>query len=88
MLILIMQKTSTNVGLQQDVFTLSQVPVSWCSILQSTVALSTTETEYMAIIEAMKEAIWLQELLDDLEIDQDLLKINYDSMGAIYLVKN
>ena len=27
-------------------------------------------------------------MLDDLKIDQDLLKINCDSMGAIYLVKN
>ena len=42
------------------VFTLSQAPVSWRSILQSTVALSTTEAEYMAMTEAMKEAIWLQ----------------------------
>jgi len=39
------------------VFTLSQVPVSWHSILQSIVALSTTEAEYMAMAEAMKEAI-------------------------------
>ena len=31
------------------VFILSQVPVSWCSILQSTIVLSTTEAEYMAI---------------------------------------
>ena len=36
----------------------------------------------------MKEAIGLQGLLDDLGIDQDLLKINCDSMSAIYLVKN
>ena len=42
----------------------------------------------MVMTEAMKEAIWLQGLLDDLEIDQDLLKINCDSMSAIYLAKN
>ena len=42
----------------------------------------------MAMMEATKELIWLQELLDDLEMDQDLLKINCDSMSAIYLVKN
>ena len=58
------------------------------SILQSIVALSTTEAEYMAMTEAMKEVIWLQGLFDDLGIDQDLLKINCDSMSAIYLVKN
>ena len=69
------------------VFTLSQAPMSWCSILQSTIALSTTEAEYMAITEAMKKTIWFQVLLDDLGIDQDL-KINCDSMSAIYLTKN
>jgi len=36
----------------------------------------------------MKEAIWLQGLLNDLGIDQDLLKINCDSISAIYLTKN
>ena len=42
----------------------------------------------MPMIEAMKEAIWLQGLLDDLGIDQDLLKINCDNISAIYLAKN
>ena len=42
----------------------------------------------MAMTEAMKEVIWLQRLLDDLGIEHDLLKINYDSMSAIYLAKN
>ena len=31
-------------------------------------ALSTTEAEYMAITEAVKEVIWLQGLLDDLGV--------------------
>ena len=42
----------------------------------------------MAMTEAMKEAIWLQRLLDELETDQDLLKITCNSMSAIYLIKN
>ena len=70
------------------VFTLSQVRVSWRSILQSTVAFSTTEAEYMAMTKAMKRAIWLHGLLDDLGIKQDLLKINCDSISAIYLANN
>ena len=41
------------------VFTLAKTPVSWKSTLQSTVALSTTEEENMAITEAVKEEIWL-----------------------------
>ena len=39
------------------VFTFTKAPVSWKSTLQSTVTLSTIETEYMAVIEAVKEAI-------------------------------
>jgi len=70
------------------VFTFSQAPVSWRSTLQSTVALSTTEAEYMALTEAMKEAIWLQGLLDDLGVEQEILKIHCDSMSAIYLARN
>ncbi|XP_075107062.1 secreted RxLR effector protein 161-like [Nicotiana tabacum] len=39
------------------VFTFANAPVSWKSTLQSTVALSTTEAEFMEITEAVKEAI-------------------------------
>ncbi|XP_070021819.1 secreted RxLR effector protein 161-like, partial [Nicotiana sylvestris] len=48
------------------VFTFAKTPVSWKSTLQSTVVLSTTKAEYMAITEAVKEAIWLQGLLKEL----------------------
>jgi len=82
-----MQETSTNTVLQRHVFTLAQVSVCWRSILQSTIALSTIALS-MTMMEAMKEVIWLQRLLDDLRIDQNLLKINCDSMNAIYLAKN
>ena len=43
----------------------------------------------MVMMEAMKEAIWLQELLDDLGIDQYLLKINCDSIvGCLKITKD
>ena len=38
-------------------FTMADGPVCWHSTLQSTVALSTTEVEYMAVMEAFKKAI-------------------------------
>ena len=47
-------------------FTFSGVPISWKSTLQTTVVLSTTKVEYMALTEALKEAIWLGGLLDEL----------------------
>ena len=61
------------------VFTLAKAPVSWKSTLQLTVALSTMEAEYMAITEAVKEAIWLQGLLDDLGVGQKQVTVFCDS---------
>jgi len=37
----------------------------------------------MTMTDAMNEAIWFQGLLNDLGIDQDLLKINCDTVSAI-----
>ncbi|KAG8496965.1 hypothetical protein CXB51_008193 [Gossypium anomalum] len=58
------------------VFTIGGCAISWKATLQTTVALSTTEAEYMAITEACKEAIWLKglfsELNEDLQITQFL----------------
>jgi len=69
-------------------FTLAKASVSWKSTLQSTMALSATEAEYMAITEAMKEAIWLHELLKDLGVGQKQLEVYSDSQSAIHLAKN
>ncbi|KAI6687393.1 hypothetical protein NL676_024221 [Syzygium grande] len=46
--------------------TLPSSAISWRSTLQSTVALSTIEAEYMSIAEAMKEGIWLRNLVQEL----------------------
>jgi hypothetical protein len=71
------------------VFTLSGGAVSWASRRQQTIALSTTEAEYMATTEATKEACWLRLLLEDLghsQLQPTLIKS--DSQGALALVKN
>ncbi|KAE8687328.1 Peroxidase 44 [Hibiscus syriacus] len=70
------------------VFTFAKAPVSWKSTLQSTVALSTTEAEYMAVTEVVKEAIWLQGLLGELRMEQNHIKVHCDSHSAIHLAKN
>ena len=48
------------------VMTYSGGAVSWKSRLQKTVALSTTEAEYMAAVEAGKELIWMRDFLTEL----------------------
>ena len=62
--------------------------VSWKSTLQSTVVLSTIEAEYLALIKAIKEAIWLGRLLDELGVGHKQISIFYDSQSAICLAKN
>ena len=44
-------------------FTVDGTTVSWVSKIQSVVALSTIEVEYVAAIEASKEMIWLQRFM-------------------------
>lgn len=48
------------------VFTLGNAAVSWKSKLQHTVALSSTEAEYLALSAAVREALFLRNLLGDL----------------------
>ena len=69
------------------VFTMAKGPICWRSILQPTVALSTTEAEYMAMAEAIKEAIWTLGLIEDLGVNQHKLDVYCDSQSAIYLAK-
>ncbi|GJZ84446.1 retrovirus-related pol polyprotein from transposon TNT 1-94 [Tanacetum coccineum] len=60
----------------------------WKATLQHVVALSTTEAEYMALTEAMKEAIWLRGLLEELGVELNTVKVNCDNQGAIHLLWN
>ena len=70
------------------VFKINGAPVSWRSMLQATVALSTTEAEYMSIAEGVKEALWLWGLLNSLGIKQNCVDLSCDSQSAIHLAKN
>ena len=47
-------------------FTLLRGPICWKSTLQSIVAMSITETEYMVVAEVAKEALWLKGLVKEL----------------------
>ena len=69
-------------------FTLCGNCVSWKSQLQSVVALSSTEVEYIAATEAAKEAMWLKGLLLELGLIQKEVVLYTDSQSAIHLCKN
>jgi len=70
------------------IFTVGDNTVSWKSCLQSIVALSTTEEEFIALTEAVKEAIWVKGLMEDLGFKQDKVQVWCDSQSAICLTKN
>eukprot|EP00253_Pinus_taeda_P005034 PITA_05034 len=62
--------------------------VNWVSKIQSVVALSTTEAEYVAATEASKEMIWLQRFMGELGKEHDKGTLYSDSQSAIHLAKN
>lgn len=70
------------------VFMIGSCTVSWKSIKQKTVALSSTEAEYISLAEATQEALWLKELLGELGYIQDRIVINGDNLSSMQIVKN
>ena len=56
--------------------------------MQKVVALSTTEAEYVAMIEVTKEMIWLQTFMKELGQKCDMGTLYNDSQSGIFLAKN
>ncbi|XP_062108868.1 secreted RxLR effector protein 161-like [Humulus lupulus] len=70
------------------VFTTNGDCICLKSQLQSVLSLSTTEADFMATTEAFKEAIWLQEMLEELKKMKGKAKKYSDSQSSIHLCKN
>lgn len=72
------------------IFYLGNSPVSWKSRHQPTIALSSTEAEYMALTDAARECIWWRSIMKELGfIDSSSPKaIHYDNKGAGELAMN
>lgn len=71
------------------VFIFSNAAITWKSTRQSTVALSSTESEYMALSSAVQEAIWLRQLCHELGYDmKGPTKFNCDNQSAILLAES
>ena len=72
----------TRKSLSGFVFTLFGTAVTW------KVALSTTQAEYIALVEGVKEAMWLKGMIGELGITQECVKIHCDSQSAIHLANH
>jgi hypothetical protein len=69
------------------VFTLGGAPISWKSKTQPTVALSSTEAEYMALTATICEAEYLQRVISEFGVQCPKLQLFSDNNGAIAIIK-
>ena len=70
------------------VIKLAGAPVSWVSRKQKTVALSSTEAEYMSLSTASSQLIWIQSLFNELGFKVHGMELNIDNQGAIFTAEN
>jgi hypothetical protein len=70
-------------------FFLDKCLVSWQSVKQQVMALSSCEAEYIAASTALTQALWLARLLGDLlSRDTGAVELRVDSKSALALAKN
>ena len=62
--------------------------ISWQSMLQKCVSLSTIEVEYIVATEVGKEMLWMKQFLQELDLKQRDYIIHCNSQSAIDLSKN
>jgi len=70
-------------------FLINDGAIAWSSKKQPTVALSSTEAEYIASTHAARQIIWLRQFLSELEFpEQKPTTLHNDNKGAIALSKD
>lgn len=68
-------------------FILAGAPISWEARKQRTIALSSTEAEYMAISEAAKEAMYMRDVLTNVGVECECVTLFNDNQGALKLAQ-
>ena len=69
-------------------FILGSGAISWSSQLQKCMATSSTEAEYVAGSQSVKELIWLKRLTTEMRLNCEPTTLFMDNQSAIRLVKN
>jgi hypothetical protein len=62
--------------------------VTWTSRKQKTIALSSTESEYMCMSDACRQLVWIESLLQELSFPVTNIDLCCDNQGAIFLASN
>ena len=79
----------TRISVYGYVFYSCGVPVAWKSKSMRSVVLSTTEAEYVAISEVVKEIKFKYQVLESMDVKVPLpIKVRVDNIGAIWLANN
>ena len=62
--------------------------ISWTSHAQKTIALSSTEAEYMALSDCSRQVVWMHTLLGELGYHLKPIPICGDNQGSIFITSN
>ena len=62
--------------------------ISWTSRVQKTIALSSTEAEYMALSDCSRQVVWMHTLLGELGYHLRPIPICGDNQGSIFIASN
>ena len=62
--------------------------ISWTSCAQKTVALSSTEAEYMALSDCSCQVVWMHTLLGELGYHLKAIPVCGDNQGLIFIASN
>jgi len=69
------------------VFLVGETAVSWATMQQPVVALSSTESEYIGACFAAQHAIWMQDFFYELGFSQETVEVKCDNQSCIKLMK-
>ena len=70
------------------VILLCGAPIAWQTKKQATVALSTAEAEYFALVAAAREVLWTRALLAELNYAQDSTLVYNDNQACLASIRN
>jgi hypothetical protein len=62
--------------------------ISWTSRAQKTIALSSTEAEYMALSDCSRQVVWMHTLMGELGYNLQPIPICGDNQGSIFIASN
>ena len=68
---------------------IDNVPIAWKASKQKCVALSSMESEFIALTESVKELLWFQNVLKELDLSEIYIPLQYcDNQSAIFFCRN